>query len=196
VSSKSDDTRARILDATRRLLEEHGPSRTALKDVAAAAGVSRQAVYLHFENRIGLLVALVDHVDQVEGLADATAPILAAPSGRAALERTIRVLAEYAPRIHRIASVIEAASLSDEAMAAAFADRMDQRRRSFRRVFERIADEGALQEGFSVDTATDAFWALTTPRSFDDLVIKRGWSVEQYAALLRRVAFSTLVREA
>jgi AcrR family transcriptional regulator len=41
--------------------------------VARAAGVSRQALYLHFADRAALLLAVVDHIDEREGLAAAIA---------------------------------------------------------------------------------------------------------------------------
>ena len=45
--------RARILDETRHLIAENGAA-ISMSDVAAAAGVSRQAVYLHFPSRARL----------------------------------------------------------------------------------------------------------------------------------------------
>ena len=55
-------TRRRILQAAWELLEQRGAG-VRLVDVADRAGVSRQAVYLHFGDRSGLLVALVDFID-------------------------------------------------------------------------------------------------------------------------------------
>ena len=54
-----------------------------MAEVAAQAGVSRQAVYLHFTDRTALLVALMRHVD--EGRAAKVAAIAKAPSARAAV---------------------------------------------------------------------------------------------------------------
>ncbi|MDH3426552.1 MAG: TetR/AcrR family transcriptional regulator, partial [Acidimicrobiia bacterium] len=50
-------TRARILDATWELVAEQGAG-LKLSEVASRASVSRQAIYLHFGDRPGLLVAL------------------------------------------------------------------------------------------------------------------------------------------
>ena len=47
------DTRARILETTWRLMEKDISVRIA--DIAAESGVSRQAVYLHFGDRQGLV---------------------------------------------------------------------------------------------------------------------------------------------
>jgi AcrR family transcriptional regulator len=50
------DARAAILDAARRLLEERGYHGIGLDAIGREAGVSRQAVYLHFRSKAGLLL--------------------------------------------------------------------------------------------------------------------------------------------
>jgi serine phosphatase RsbU (regulator of sigma subunit) len=52
-------TRRRIVDATRRLLEQSPAAPTA--DIAAAAGVSRSTLYRHFPGRAELVAAVRDH---------------------------------------------------------------------------------------------------------------------------------------
>ena len=44
-----------------------------MKDIAAAAGVSRQLVYFHYGNRAGLLTAMARHRDEASGFAQAVA---------------------------------------------------------------------------------------------------------------------------
>lgn len=48
-----------LLDATARLLIDHGYDKTTVADVALAAGVSKGAVYLHFESKEALFDALL-----------------------------------------------------------------------------------------------------------------------------------------
>jgi TetR/AcrR family acrAB operon transcriptional repressor len=55
-------TRSRILDAAERLFAAHGVSRTSLHDIAAAAGVTRGAVYWHFAGKAELFEAMLDRV--------------------------------------------------------------------------------------------------------------------------------------
>ncbi len=55
MSSENIETRTRILDATVRMLEEQGGRGVRMGDIAKAAGISRQAVYLHFSSRAELL---------------------------------------------------------------------------------------------------------------------------------------------
>ncbi|GAB4056787.1 TetR family transcriptional regulator [Uliginosibacterium sediminicola] len=55
-------TRNQLLDAAQHVFSECGVSNTSLQEIACAAGVTRGAVYWHFENKTDLLAALWDRV--------------------------------------------------------------------------------------------------------------------------------------
>jgi AcrR family transcriptional regulator len=74
------DARNAILGSARRLLERTGAATLSLRQVAEAAGLSRQAPYNHFANKEALLAELVR--DGFERLA-AKIRAAADPSGRA-----------------------------------------------------------------------------------------------------------------
>ena len=65
-----------------------------LSDIAKAAGISRQAVYLHFTSRAELLVATVRFVDQVHGLDERLAGLRQATGGVEVLQSVRRFLGE------------------------------------------------------------------------------------------------------
>lgn len=52
-------TRESLLDAAERLFAERGVSRTSLQDIAKAAGVTRGAVYWHFQDKAELFNAMM-----------------------------------------------------------------------------------------------------------------------------------------
>ncbi|WP_281320799.1 TetR family transcriptional regulator [Iodidimonas sp. MBR-22] len=56
------ETRENLLDAAERVFMERGVSRTSLEQIAQAAGVTRGALYWHFENKSDLFNAMVDRV--------------------------------------------------------------------------------------------------------------------------------------
>jgi TetR/AcrR family acrAB operon transcriptional repressor len=56
------ETRNRILDAAEHVFYEKGVSRTSLADIAQAAGVTRGAIYWHFENKGDVFTAMFDRV--------------------------------------------------------------------------------------------------------------------------------------
>lgn len=53
-------TRSQLLDAAERLFSERGVAGTTLNDIATAAGLTRGAVYWHFQNKTDLIHALWD----------------------------------------------------------------------------------------------------------------------------------------
>jgi AcrR family transcriptional regulator len=78
MSSPNPDTRKRILQATADLLTEGGGAGVRMSDIAKRAGISRQAVYLHFANRADLLIAATFYVDELKDSAARLAPSRAA----------------------------------------------------------------------------------------------------------------------
>ncbi|MFW2389743.1 MAG: TetR/AcrR family transcriptional regulator [Polyangiales bacterium] len=56
--SKAKPVRERLLDAAEGCLEQFGPHKTSMEDVARAAGMSRATVYRYFENRDALLLGV------------------------------------------------------------------------------------------------------------------------------------------
>jgi TetR/AcrR family acrAB operon transcriptional repressor len=56
------ETRNAILDTAERVFSERGVSHTSLADIAAAAGVTRGAIYWHFKNKADLFDAMMNRV--------------------------------------------------------------------------------------------------------------------------------------
>ncbi|OWQ86893.1 hypothetical protein CDN99_19485 [Roseateles aquatilis] len=57
---EAQETRERLLDAAEMLFHERGVSRTSLQDIAQTAGVTRGAVYWHFEDKVQLFNAMME----------------------------------------------------------------------------------------------------------------------------------------
>jgi TetR/AcrR family transcriptional regulator, acrAB operon repressor len=55
-------TRDSILDAAEQLFSEQGVSRTTLQHIATAAGVTRGAIYWHFDDKVALFDAMMERV--------------------------------------------------------------------------------------------------------------------------------------
>jgi AcrR family transcriptional regulator len=185
-------SRERILRAAWDSLLERGPD-IRLTDVAKRAGLSRQAVYLHFGDRAHLLLEVLAWGDKELQLGELLARVRNADSGVAALERIIEVHAAYSPRIDAAARALEADQYRDEAVAAALRDRLDVRRAAHREVIARIADEGRLAKGWTVDSATDLFAAVTMLGPWRELTEACGWTAEQYARRMSKLVHDALV---
>jgi AcrR family transcriptional regulator len=183
----SEATRTRILEAARELLESHAGAGVGLEAIARAAGVTRQAVYLHFGSRAALLLALVEHVDRSEGLAALVEHVHDAPSGAEALERLVHLNAVYEPRIRAVATAHDAARRVDADLEAVWQDRMRRRRNLCRHVVARLDEDGELGRHLDLSEATDLVWALLGPRVHEDLVAARRWSRRRYETNLLAV---------
>ena len=55
--SKSEETRARIMDAAMELFRERGFDQTTMRDIAAAAGVATGAAYYYFDSKDAIVLA-------------------------------------------------------------------------------------------------------------------------------------------
>jgi AcrR family transcriptional regulator len=174
------ETRQRILQATWELLEERGAAVT-LASAALRAGVSRQAVYLHFRDRSGLLVALVDYIDLTLGAAKLRAHVHGAPTGVESLERWIETMSWYTAKIDKVAQVAESSQYEDAALAAAWRDRMNRRLDHLRSITGRIAAEGRLAEGWTPGTAAELIHVVTMPGPWRELTREVEWTAETYA---------------
>mgnify|MGYP003877304651 CR=1 FL=1 len=99
MSSELSTTAARIVAAARALLEAPEPAGLRMSDIAAAAGVSRQAVYLHFRSRAELLIAVTHAIDRDLGLDARLAESRAATTGEERLSAWVRFWGDYLPDI-------------------------------------------------------------------------------------------------
>ena len=173
------DTRSRILEAAWALVRERGPSEVTIAEIAVSAGVSRQLVYFHFENRAGLLVAMARHHDVRSGFVERVASTRSLPPEEG-FEALVREWLDYIPEILPVARALEAAVVTGDEGGRAWQDRMDDLREAFRIAVERLDREGRLAGGWTVETATDWVWARSHLTAYQHLVGERGWTPGDY----------------
>lgn len=195
MSSTPPDTRTRLLEAARRLLEEAGPHGAGMEEIAQAAGVSRQSVYLHFGSKTGLLLALVAHVDAKRDVNQLVDNLWTLPDALTALEAVSDLAAATNPEVHRIALALDAARRWDPAFEEAWQDRTMHRLDRYRRLARWLKQDGSLAAGWSIEHAMSFLWSLTSVETYDQLVVERGLSIEDYARLLRTSLRTTLTSE-
>ena len=179
MSSDLIDTRTRILEAARALLEGREKAAVRMSDIAARAGISRQAVYLHFENRAELLIALTRHMDvqlDVEGRLVASRT---ARTGRERLRAYVAFWGEFVPRIEPVAEALIAMQETDAAAAQVWGQRMQDVHDGCRMAILALERDADLAPGWTVDTATDLLWAMLSVEIWVKLKT-RGWSTADY----------------
>ena len=185
-------TRRRILDATLKLLTKRGGDAVKLSEVARAARVSRQAIYLHFADRAELFTAVVRHGDDQHGLQAAVQRIMDAPSGVDAIRAMVALQARLNPEIWPIARALEAVRRLDAAAERSWQDRLEHRLAGCRAIVARLAQEGTLRPAMPQSVAADLLCTLTSLRMWEDLVLERGWTASQYEESISQLAVSAV----
>ncbi len=180
MGTKLDRTRRRILDEAAALLRKHGPTSVTMADVAHSAGLSRQAVYLHFESRAKLMIALLRHIGEKSDNERLFAPVRKASTPRQGLEALVFAMARLNARIHEVALALDLARHGDKDARAAWQDRMEVRHEGIGRLVRALADRGELVSGWSVNRATHAIEVMCLPRLYVDLVVERGFTAKDY----------------
>lgn len=195
MSSENSDTRTRILEVTVRMLEEHRGQGVRMGDIAKEAGISRQAVYLHFASRVELLVAATKHLDEILDVDRRLAASRAATSGVERLALYIEFWGHYIPEIYGVAKALLLARDTDEAAAAAWEDRMLAMRDGCRAAIDALHSDGTLVTGWTPKRATDTLWTMLLVPNWENLTGECGWSTQQYIRWMKTVAKRTFVKE-
>ena len=193
MSSENSTTRTRILDAAWKLLETGG-SKVRMSDIAKAAGVSRQAVYLHFPSRAELLIATTRHIDAVKDVDARLVASRAATSGLERLDHYIDAWCGYIPEIYGVGRALMAMQDSDDDARDAWTNRMNAVHHGCVAVVIMLSEERKLRPDLSVSRAADLLAMLLSVRGWEQLVEDRGWSQTDYVDEMKALARRALVQ--
>lgn len=176
------------------LLTKRGDAGVTMAQIAKAAHVSRQAVYLHFADRAELMLALARHADEKRGLAKEIQRIADAPTGIAALAEMAAAQARSNPAIWAVALAVDAVRRTDNAAERSWQDRLKRRLEGCRQIIARMEAEGNLREDLDPATAADLLWTITSLHTWEDLVLERKWTAAQYQRHITRLLLTALTR--
>jgi len=194
MSNSQSDTKAKILETTWRLMEERRGQEVRMSDIAKAAGVSRQAVYLHFISRTELMVATTHYIDQVRGLEERLQRYRAATDGVEILDEFVEFWGNYIREIYGIAKALLAVRETDEAAAAAWKDRMDAVRSGCRKAIDTLHRDGMLAQKWAPDEAVELMWTLLSIHNWEHLTMECGWSTSRYVGRMQKLLKRTFVK--
>lgn len=119
-----------------------------------------------------------------------------APTARDALREAVALQAWLKPRLKGVATALDVLRRSDPAADAAWKEREHARLERCEQVVRRLNAEGELADGWDVLSAARCFWAVTSQRVWDDLVMDEGWSTAKYRTQLTALLEAGLLREA
>jgi len=158
-----------------------------MAQIAKAARVSRQAVYLHF--------ALARHLDEQLGLPSDIRQVIDSPTGATMLTAMVSMQAHRNPSVWAIAQALDAVRRTDAAAERAWQDRLNARLQGCRTIVARLQAEGGLKAALDESVAADLLWTITSLRMWEDLVLNRGWSPQQYQKQITRLLLETLTQQ-
>jgi len=166
-----------------------------MADVAKEAGVSRQAVYLHFPSRAELFVATANHIDEVEDVAGQIAAVLQAETGREKLDVFVEAWGNYIPVIYGGAKGLLDLKDTDADAETAWKDRMAGLYSVCEVIVETLAGENQLAEGLTKAEAADVLWSTLSVRQWELLTLDRKIKQKRYVELIQRTLLRTLVSQ-
>jgi AcrR family transcriptional regulator len=184
------DTRRRIVEATRHLLQKEGYAGMTIEAIARRAEVSAQSVYAIFRSKTGILIELLDQSSFGPEYDEAVREALSAREPEARL----RLAAPIARQIHDAQSatfdLLRGAGVVAPELAKLEQHRERVRYERQERMIVSLQEAGRLRPGLDQTRARDIFWMLTSRDIYRMLVRERRWSSQKYQDWLA----DTLVR--
>ncbi|MFK7967222.1 MAG: TetR/AcrR family transcriptional regulator [Burkholderiaceae bacterium] len=194
MSRENSQTRENILKAAIGLLMSDQRRGVRMSDIAKAAGISRQAVYLHFATRAELLIAATHYVDQLNAMDETLRASRVAQTGVERLDAYIDAWANYVPKIYGMAKALMAMSDTDAEAAQAWGQRMQDVREGCEAAVKALHKDQMLASGYTQKQATDILWMLMSVRNWEQLTGPCQWSPSAYSKMLKRIARDVLLK--
>jgi AcrR family transcriptional regulator len=187
-------TRDEILGAARRLFAERGYSRTSVRDIAEAAGVSAQTVYDSVGSKQALVARLNDLIDAEAGIAAiagaaarSTDPLEVATTSA----RVTRSILEHCGDI--IHALITGAAAAEPDLEAALADGQRRHVGGSTRVVARLEELGALDGAITPASAVETLAAISDIRLAVVLRESYGWSLDRIESWIAETSRTLLL---
>ncbi|MEU6809346.1 helix-turn-helix domain-containing protein [Streptomyces sp. NPDC046831] len=184
---RSNETRARLLEASLRLFIAHGYDGTTIEAIAREAGVAVQTVYFKFGTKIAILKELMDV--RVAGDYEPVPTVgrqwfrdaVAAQDPQDQLRHQVDGARDIYERVGELLEVLRNAAVGNEEIAPLWEQNKQQRYEVQARLVTALAEKHPLPSGLSVERATDTSYTLLGPEVYHLLVSERGWSSQEWA---------------
>jgi AcrR family transcriptional regulator len=190
----AQDTRHRIVESARYLLQNEGYAAMTVEAIAQRAEVSAQTVYATFKSKTGILIALLDQsmfgADYDEVIRDA----LSANNPEERLRRAASVARQIRGAQSAAFDLMRGAGVVAPELAKLERQRERLRYEKEESFITFLRNKGRLQRGLNHKTARDIFWMLTGGDVYRMLVTERGWSRTMYEHWLADTLVHSLLR--
>ena len=193
MSSEALTTRERILQSTWTALLDGSTPRVRMSDIANSAGISRQALYLHFANRRELLIETTHYIDRVKDIDRRLARSRHASSGLERLEAYVDAWGNYIPEIYGVANALIVMGVTDDGARLAWEGRLAAVREGCEVIVTTLSREGQLSQRLSPPEATDVLCAHLSVETWWYLRDRRGWSQTRYVEAMQQTLKTMLL---
>ena len=190
---QAEETRRRILAATRELFASRGYTATTMEAIAEIAEVSPKTISAVFGSKRAILAEVVNpdafdtHVQHLLDELRATPE----PSRRVSLVAQITRQA-YEPLVLELELLRTAHAVAPE-LADLARDIEMRRRQNQGRLVAYLDEHRMLRQGLPLEEATDVLWALTSYDLYRMLVVERHWPPERYETWLAHLLIQHLL---
>jgi AcrR family transcriptional regulator len=187
-----EQTRERVLDAAARVFANRGFAAASLDDVAAAAGLTKGAIYSNFRGKDELILALMEQriVARTSAAADAFARAADADGGvedtGARLIEAVHADADW----QRLFIEYWAHAMREPELRARLAQRRRDLRSAIARSIERVADEHSLDLGIAPEHAAVVILALSNGLAIEGLLDPEAVPADLFGRVLARLVGS------
>jgi len=192
-NNKSARTHAEILDVAWALIAAEGAD-VPITKIAAAVGLTRQSIYVHFGSRSGLLIELVRRADDRENIWGHFQDALSNPTAITRLETCLNAWFDFVPKIYPVASDLIRLKARDKDASTAWYDRMSELHEFLRARIEDLNESNLLKESWTVEQAADYLWAQCSVQNWELLVHDRGWEPVKASNLIQQTTLQALIK--
>jgi AcrR family transcriptional regulator len=191
-TKRSAETRARIMDATRQLLDEGAFHDSTVEEVGERAGVSRATVYQHFPSRVDLVDALCDTFGQNAALLRLRESVELDDLAEA-LGETLADTTRFWSSEDSVLRQLYGVSAVDPAAGALVERQLRDRRGEMRKLARRLEAGHALRAGVDRESALAQLMVLTSYGTYTELR-REGLSDKRLTEQLQSTARQLLLR--
>lgn len=177
---QASDTRRRIVEATRKLLQSEGYAGMTIEAIAQRAEVSAQSVYAIFKSKTGILIELLDQSTLGADYEELVGQALSASDPEVRVRFAARIARQIRDAQSATFDLLRGAGVVAPELAKLEKQRERLRYQREEDMITSLREAGRLRPELDHGTARDIFWMFTGGDVYRMLVRERGWSPQKY----------------
>jgi AcrR family transcriptional regulator len=191
---QAHETRRRIVEATRQLLEAEGYAGTTVEAIARQAEVSVQTVYAVFGSKTGILAELLNQATFGADYEDTVRQTLEEKDPDARLRGAGRIARQIHDAQREGFDLLRGAGVVAPELALLERERERIRYERQEQMIVSLRAAKRLRPDLTSRMARDIFWTLTGSDIYRMLVRERGWSSQKYQDWLADTLVHSLLK--